>query len=218
MYKRQVSNGSDDDPASDGVTVPHSGAAFGTLAIEPDRAPFLRVGASGQYNMDQALEGQLQGARSIESGFHVAYTKERPEIIAEVIAVRHKDAINDGAGNGDQVTAKHAETANTVDQSAHQAGGHTGGNGDIHLSGGGYLQVAWRLRAADERFKPYARYEQVTIHEHDASLAGMSDVSLMLAGLRTDLTPSVALKLESIIDTQNPSEDWTAQAQLSAAW
>lgn len=220
-YQVGVSNSSDDDAPGDGLTVPHSASVFSVLAVEPQAAPFLRIGVSGNQDFEQALAGQTKGARRLQAGAHVAYTRERPEIIGEVVVVRHTNPTGGGAGSGSvSPAAKHesaaAPPATTDDAHAGHAG-HEANRGALHTSGSAYLQVAWRLRAVQERFKPYLRYEQVRLHENDLSLLDKDSQEILLGGVRVDLTPQVALKGEGTWDLLQ-NEAWSAQLQLSAAW
>jgi hypothetical protein len=217
-YRFGVANSSDDDAPGDGVTVPFSGSVFGVLAVEPAATPFLRVGVSGNQDLEQALAGQSRGARRTQAGAHVAYTRERPEIVAEVVVVSHTDAVGESIGaTGRTAAAKHTDHGGAASPASREHSQHSGAHGTQHLSGSAYLQVAWRLRIAQERFKPYARYEQVRLHAADGSLRGLQSQELALAGVRTDLTSRVALKGEGTWDVLQ-RDRWSAQAQLSAAW
>ena len=212
-YQVGVTTSNDDDAPADGETIPFAGAIFGVLAFEPPSAPFLRVGVTANQDFEQALGAQTRGARRTQTGAHVAYTSERPELIAEVVLVNHVDPLGSSGAVADAQADDHGD--HDAGHSGHS--GHATTNGASHLSGGGYVQLAWRLRAAGERLKPYLRYEQDRLHQHDLSLTGLGDEELLLGGLRVDLTPAVALKGEGIWTVQRP-EDWSALLQLSAAW
>ena len=219
-YRFGVSNSSDDDAPADGVTTPYSGSVFATLAFEPVGSPFLRVGVSGNHDIEQALGLETRGARRTQAGAHFAYTKERPEVIAEAVFVQHtNEEFSTSATTGSGGAAKHAESTHHAQDAAvdPHAGHDMGASGDKHRSGASYLQVAWRLRGADERFKPYLRYELIQLHSDDISLVGLSSEEALLGGVRIDLTHQVALKTEGIWDLQRP-DGWSAQVQLSAAW
>lgn len=218
-YLLGVSNGSDDDPQADGVDIPFSGAVFGTLAFEPPSAPFLRLGAATHLEVEQALAGEEQGARSLQSGLHVAYTKERPEVVGEMVLVRHQDKIApDAVDTSDTAETQSSRTVMPMDGAHVHSSMNTGTNGDVHISAGAYLQLAWRLRVGGDRFKPYLRYEQMTIHPDDLTLVNQSGAHFLLTGLRTDLTDSVALKVEGAAEMVDAIENWSVQTQLSAAW
>ena len=60
-----------------------------------------------------------------------------------------------------------------------------------------YVQAAYRLPLLNELFKPYARIENIDMDSADMALSGVvSDLDRFLVGVRVDVAPMVALKLE----------------------
>jgi hypothetical protein len=73
----------------------------------------------------------------------------------------------------------------------------------VGLNGGGrfnseayYFQAAYRLPWFDQRFKPYFRFEKMSISAKEPVFTSTSSLQGYLAGLRYDFTDYAALKLE----------------------
>lgn len=69
---------------------------------------------------------------------------------------------------------------------------------ETYYSHGMYAQLAWRFDGAGTPFKPYLRYERMSIDEDDPTLATSVSQHLGLVGLRFDATAWCALKLEGV--------------------
>lgn len=87
----------------------------------------------------------------------------------------------------------------------HEISGHPG----TYSSWSAYAQVAWRLAESGTAamFKPYARVERIDLEEGDPLFDGDSDMDRALGGMRVDLTPNLALKLEYILTEWEDKED-----------
>jgi hypothetical protein len=59
-----------------------------------------------------------------------------------------------------------------------------------------YIQAAWRLRPLESAFKPYYRFEHLGVDDADEVFATVPELDMSIAGLRYDLSPHAAAKLE----------------------
>ena len=162
----------------------------GVVAVEPRGVPYLRIGISGLMGPD-VVSGS--SGRTNIAGAHIAYTSERPEFIVEALMVSHM----------------------------YTADGHHGQSvRRVHHSGAGYAQLAWRLRGAGQKLKPYTRVEKIAVQEEDPNLIRSSDYLGTTAGLRIDIVPTLALKIDGTRQFTLGSENahWSGNIQLSAAW
>ncbi len=191
-YQLGLNGGGDDHLHSGTATTHHAelrAAWTAGLFLEPPALPRLRLGAVVFADPLRHREGRLVDELTV--GAHVAYTSEQPELIAEVVHVRHDvGALEDGTGAG---------------AFSHWAW---------------YVQAAWRLPGAASAFKPYARYEALTLDPTgDPTLASASGTRLFLAGTRIDATPWLALKVEGAWRHRDGTDDTLeALVQASAAW
>jgi hypothetical protein len=192
-YHAAVTGGGDDHNhgGTNGATVrggfhlhPDARLAWtGAFSIEPPSVPRLRIGAV-VFADPHRVRDDLHVAETAY-GAHLAYTAEQPELIAEVVVVRHR----------------------------------LPGSGQVFHSFGAYGQVAWRLPGAAEAWKPYARYERMVIDPDDPTLRASSSQELALAGVRLDLTPWVALKLEGAWRrVEDRPASWEVVSQAGVAW
>lgn len=79
--------------------------------------------------------------------------------------------------------------------------------GESRSSNGGYVQVAYRL-PADERFKPYVRYEELQLNAQDAVFdEGPPDLVMYLAGVRFELSEFASAKLEGRRQREDGGDD-----------
>ena len=189
----------------------NDGHVHGTTdSVDTDHSEHLTRETSPSLNMLLAIEPPsipflqvgLSGFVSPHEDLHidastrilssnVAYTSERPEVIVEGVLVSHvsEDASLDDASN------------------------------NIHNSFAGYTQLAWRARAWGGRLKPYVRFEHIQLDAGDPHLQSVSDFSGLTGGLRTDLNPSVAVKIDTcqnLLLLQDSGPD--LNLQVSAAW
>jgi hypothetical protein len=194
-YHLGVSGGSDDHVHAQKSGYGHGGdeaprlAYSGGLFVEPPSLPRLRTGAVVFVDPRRVREG-----REVEEwmmGAHVAYTGESPELVAEVVAVYH-----DASGLGD---------------------GDVGGQ-FLHWTY--YVQGAWRLGGRASAWKPYVRYERLLLDDaQDPTLASASEAEVMLGGIRWDVTPWLALRLEgSRRRVGGQAARFDGLLQASAAW
>jgi hypothetical protein len=71
-----------------------------------------------------------------------------------------------------------------------------------------YVQIAYRLPWVGERFKPYARYEDMDIDGQDRAFAGVvPDLNRIVAGIRFDFATMAAIKLEGRRVSENDGDD-----------
>lgn len=70
------------------------------------------------------------------------------------------------------------------------------GVGPASNSYGGYAQIAYRIPFGERRWKPYYRYENISIPISDRLFAAVPELSGSTAGVRFDLTAFSALKFE----------------------
>ena len=225
-YLAGVASGGDDSGVRDGVTVPYAFMTFANLALEPPDVPFLRVGITGNYVVDYPLPNQKKGARTLETGAHIAYTSDRPELIVEgVMTTDHVAESKRSSLSNEQTTS----SLPTDMSGTHMSGGHettsTGMSTSTmqravpagsYQSGALYAQVAWRIARGKERFKPYARYEYTTLQHPDHGSKDPEVWHIVMAGLRVDLTNRIALKTEGVRYTDTDTN--VLNVQLSAAW
>jgi len=88
---------------------------------------------------------------------------------------------------------------------------------DSFESWSAYLQLAWRLadKGVASMFKPYARIERIEVEEDDPLLDHKTSTDRVLGGVRTDLTPNLAVKLE-YIRTELEGSDAAREIMLQA--
>lgn len=96
---------------------------------------------------------------------------------------------------------------------------HDAGPSRMYRSNGAYAQAAWRLRAAGERFKPYARHDRMRIAVADPTLADRVSQDLTTVGLRVDVSTRFAVKTEGAwrVMAGGPGAA-EAAVQVSTAW
>ena len=78
-----------------------------------------------------------------------------------------------------------------------------------------YAQVAYRLPWVGEKFKPYARYENMDIDEQDRAFAGVApdpdrfvpDLDRFVAGIRFDFATMAAIKFEGRRFSEGDGDD-----------
>jgi len=98
-------------------------------------------------------------------------------------------------------------------RTAHEVSNHP----DSFESWSAYVQIAWRLATsgAAAKFKPYTRIERIEVQDHDPLLMHKTSTDRVLAGVRTDLTANLALKLE-YIRTELEEDDAAREVMLQA--
>jgi hypothetical protein len=71
-----------------------------------------------------------------------------------------------------------------------------------------YVQAAYRLPWVDAKFKPYVRYEDMSIDDQDRAFAGeVPDLRRFVAGIRFDFASMAAIKLEGRRFNENDGDD-----------
>ena len=58
------------------------------------------------------------------------------------------------------------------------------------------MQAAWRLAAFDRLWKPYVRFEHISVDENDEMFAPVAELDGVTAGVRYDLSLHAAVKTE----------------------
>jgi hypothetical protein len=139
-------------------------AWLGNINVRPNHAYGLQFGASVYQDRIDAAPGQ-NFREWITSG-HVVWTRETPEIIAEVANATHKPL----AG-----IASILPVSNSLAY---------------------YVQSGYRLPFASRAWKPYYRYEYIHIPRSDVAFRGVPNLTGSILGLRYDLTEFAALKFE----------------------
>lgn len=91
------------------------------------------------------------------------------------------------------------------------------GGGEVARSHGMYAQLGYRLPGRADRWKPYVRYERIDADEGDPLLAPLRlDYEGAIAGVRHDLAPMAALKLEYRLETvEGEARSSSLAAQVS---
>lgn len=91
------------------------------------------------------------------------------------------------------------------------------GSGEVAHSHGMYGQLGYRLPGRADRWKPYLRYERIDADEGDALLAPLRlDYEAAIVGVRHDLFPVAAVKLEYRLETlEGEPRSGALAAQLS---
>jgi len=192
------------------------------------------IGNGRQSNIAQAGEsGDVNTHRAWLAGIDF-----RPDALykLEIGGSAYGDAVPMHAhGNVDELLLAghliwHSETPEVIAEYAtvHHDGIAGSESGD---SAGWYAQVGWRLAVAQERFKPYVRYEQFDVDENDPIYGAegfskhtvtsniLSDIDILTAGVRIDMASLVALKLE-YQGRKVEDDDWyrTYVAQLALSF
>ena len=89
------------------------------------------------------------------------------------------------------------ETPEVIAEYVHASHAPTSGAGSSDDTDAFYVQVAYRLPARMQQFKPYVRVEEVDVGDNDPLLGGLGlDYEAVIAGVRFDFSPSAALKFE----------------------
>jgi hypothetical protein len=126
------------------------------LGAKPDALHGLEVG--GAHYADQ-YDPHGEGYRERIWNAYAAFTRERPEVLAEYVSVRHREI-------GDPGTV---------------------------TSWAFYVQAAYRVKALEDKLKPYARWEEMRLREAEVCADGCRSG---LVGLRVDVSEFAAFKLE----------------------
>lgn len=187
----------------------------------------IGLGYTGGTGKGRGTELELgEGDSSIDGGTaRVAGLSARPRAVPDLIAglAVYSDRVRPAAGG-----VEFDETIETIYLAWHRASPELlsehsrirhravqGGPRFEHRAS--YLQLAYRLRGFSEPFKPYFRYERLEIDERDPLFAGTLSERLLTFGLRVDLTPALALKVEARRSSR-PPEPRRDLALLQLAW
>ena len=131
------------------------------LFTKPDLFPALQVGGS-VYSDRISTPGKPEFDERILAA-HAVWTREDPEVIAEIAQVRH-----------DQVGGP-LQTSNLAY----------------------YVQAAYRFHGIARLWKPYYRFEHISIDPNDVPFAGVPNLDGSTFGIRYDITNFAAIKTEA---------------------
>ncbi len=166
-YQLGVGNGREQTitQGGDAFDFNNNRALLATVFVRPDRFYPLQVG--GSVYRDKLTIGTTPATtrnhREMITAAHVAWTRERPEVIAEYANIDHRDLLTNRTSNS------HAY----------------------------YVQVAYRLPWWDEKYKPYARYENIKTDLLDPVYTStMFSRKGYLLGVRWDFAELLAIKGE----------------------
>jgi hypothetical protein len=134
-------------------------AVLANVYARPDRVNALELGMSVYHDRVRSEPGV--DMNEWITGAHVAWTNETPELIAEVVNVRHTDRATGVSFNNPAF----------------------------------YLQGAYRLPFHGARWKPYARFENISTDLGDSWFEHL-DMSVSTLGLRYDIADFAAFKGE----------------------